>query len=142
MINLEYFIVCEDIIIDSETNAVSLVRVLEDYLPDSAQSIIPKLVAVASWRVDDSESVENHRAALIITPPGYQPVPFETEISRGRSRFRTVFTVAHVPASKPGDLKIELQLDGEHNASHTVTIHPIGTGGIARGADEQFGGSS
>ena len=138
MIKLEYFVVCEDLIIDSETNAVTLVRVLEDVLSESSSHFLPQLVAVASWTVEAGDTIEDHEAVLKVTPPGCETVDFKTVISKGRSRYRTISTITLIPLHKPGELKIELLFDQEHNATHTITVHPREAAGISVDKPNKF----
>ncbi len=76
MPELEYFIVAESIATDRERNTVSIFHVIED-LPGSVSSVVPKVVAVSSWRVSPEEIGRDFQVSLEVQLPGGKHVPRE-----------------------------------------------------------------
>ena len=54
--------------------------------------------------------------------------------SKGRSRYRAITSILDIPLDKEGILRFELLLNGKHEATHLVIVHPLGV----REPDESF----
>lgn len=127
MPKLEYFIVCESISVDRDTNRVSLFNVVEDLsaVPQGQPAIVvAQLVAVSAWNREPEDSGQDFQAILRIHPPGDEPRDFAVNFRMRQARHRLYMRVQGVPAQRPGELKFELLLNSRHAATHTITIHP------------------
>ncbi len=130
MPKLEYFLVCESMSTDSETNRVSLFNVLEDLQVASPESTsvshipVAQFVAVSCWNQERGDEVEDFQAIVKIHPPNGEPQQFTTNFKMEQPRQRLAFRIQGVPKLEPGQLKFELLINGEHIAWHTVNIHP------------------
>ncbi len=129
MPKLEYFLICESMSTDQETNRVSLFNVLEDLTvlgsEDAAQQqsyVTSSLMAVSCWNREPGDEDRDFQAALLIHAPGEKVTPFRMNFKMERPRQRLVFRFQGMPKLRPGELVFELQLDGEHIASHTVNV--------------------
>ena len=127
MPKLEYFVVCESISIDRETNRVSLFNIFEEIQPASkgeAAHIVAHMVAVSAWNSEPSDEGKDFQLIVRIHAPGDNPqdIPFNFRMDRPRQRI--LLRIQGVPAQRSGELKFELLLNSEHIAFHTVTIHP------------------
>jgi hypothetical protein len=126
MPKLEYFIVCESALIDASTNRVSLFNVLEDLSPQQFPDVLPRVDAVGLWNLDDAETRAEFQATLVVKVPGHPHADFRMNLSRGYKKCRALMGVSQIPLTGPGELTFELQLNGAHQAIHTVTIHDQG----------------
>ena len=54
MPTLEYFLLAESVSTDRERNTVSLFHILEEWIAQ-LPLVIPNLVAVSSWKMDEEE---------------------------------------------------------------------------------------
>jgi hypothetical protein len=127
MPKLEYFVVCDSISIDQQTNRVSLFNIVEDLQPvgPGIQSdIIAQLVAVSSWnKVPEDEGKDFQVIHRIHTSDG-EPKDFPMNFRMENPRQRVVLRIQGMPPMHPGSLRIELLLNGQHIADHIVTVHP------------------
>lgn len=133
MPKLEYFLVCRAVLQDMDTDEISLVNVLDDISPESFPSSIPKAIAVSLWHFRPGELVEDFQVSLVVKVPKQNDfsVPLNFAISRNRS---TAFqSVLDIPVEGPGDIEFELLLNGKHQASHVITIHPAGAKPVSIG---------
>lgn len=130
MPKLEYFLVCESISTDRETNRVSLFNVLEDLQvgsPGTAagpQILVSQFIAISCWNQETGDEAVDLQAMVKIHPPGGEPKEFTTNFKMEQPRHRVAFRIQGMPKLEPGQLKFELLLNGEHVAWHTVNIHP------------------
>ena len=130
MPKLEYFLVAESVSVDRDTNRVSLFNIVEE-VSGSLPARIPALVVVSSWNVLPEDRKREFQVTLRISLPGGVELPksedFAVNFTAQRSRQRILQFVKELPLEQPGDLKLEVLLNGKHAASHTVTVHTIPT---------------
>jgi hypothetical protein len=128
MPKLEYFVVCESIAVDRETNRVSLFNILEDIQPvtgDFVGPIIsPQMVVVSAWNKETGDDGQDFQAIMRVHPPGAEHADFPINFVMDRPRKRLILRVQGPPAKQAGDLRFELRLNDRHVATHTVTVHP------------------
>ena len=125
MPRLEYFVVCESIAIDGETNRVSLFNIIEDIEPVSKGTpgpILAQMVAVSCW--NQQERDENEDFQVILRIHGKETKDFPMNFRMERPRQRLIQRLQGVPAMEPGHLRFELLLNGRHAADHVVAVHP------------------
>jgi hypothetical protein len=130
MPKLEYFLICESMSTDQETNRVSLFHVLEDLqvLPPGTtpqqQLVVPQFVAVSCWNREPGDEDKEFQAILRIHPPDDEPRDFSMNFQMTRPRYRLSLRFQGMPKLEPGVLKFELLLNAQHVASHTVNVFP------------------
>jgi hypothetical protein len=130
MPKLEYFLVCESMCTDQETNRVSLFNVLEDLqvLPPNTvprqQLVVPYFAAVSCWNREPGDEDIDFQAILRIHPPTEEPKDFSMNFRMERPRYRLSLRFQGMPKLEPGVLKFELLLNGQHVAWHTVNVFP------------------
>ncbi len=126
MPNLEYFLVCESISTDQETNRVSLFNVLEDLqvlAQGHAGILLSQLIAVSCWNHEpDDEGKDFQQIVRIHSPGSTEPKDFPVNFQMERPRQRISVRFQGMPKLQPGPLKFELLLNGEHVAWHTVNV--------------------
>ncbi len=126
MPKLEYFLVCESVSTDQETNRVSLFNVLEDIhiLPAGQPGVIlAQLVAVSCWNREPGDEEKDFQATLRIHSPGSsEPKEFPMNFRMDRPRYRLSLRIQGVPNLEPGQLRFELLLNQDHVAWHTVNV--------------------
>jgi hypothetical protein len=130
MADLEYFIVCRSVSIDVETDELTFGNVIEDLSPDIFPTELPRAVAVSAWRISAEESADEFQVILRVLRPGEQPeeaADFPMNLATGRIRYRAMESILEIPLEQSGDLKFEVLLNGQHAATHIVTIHPAKT---------------
>ncbi len=128
MPRLEYFLLADSLSVDQDTNNVSIFHVLEEVtipLPGH----IPRLVAISSWNIEPEERQrkDEFQATLRIHQPWEEKAPkhkdLPTNFTAERRRHRICQYVTGVPVKEAGELEFEILLNGEHAASHFVTVH-------------------
>jgi hypothetical protein len=132
MPNLEYFLVAESISVDRSTNRISLFNVLEEIpcvmlTPESASRLQPgilQLAVVSAWNMNPDDSgrefrvelrvhIPNNPEAIVLGPP--------LSFTATQRRHRAIQTVVGFPIPSLGDVRFEVLLNGERQASHTMT---------------------
>jgi hypothetical protein len=130
MPRLEYFLVCESISTDQETNRISLFNVLEDLqilspgLPNPPTLPVASFVAVSCWNRDPGDEDQDFQATLRIHSPNQDPKDCSMNFKMDRPRNRLSLRFQGMPKLEPGELRFELLLNGEHVAWHTVNVSP------------------
>jgi hypothetical protein len=141
MLSLEYFLVCESFSVDAITNSVSLFLVMDELAFAEFPATIPRINIVACWRGEPPAGTTDYQAMIKITPPGphgpedpgYKEFP--TNLVVDRRRVRVLHGVGNIPIASPGDLTVEVLLNGQHQATHVVSIARQ----AADGAEQTFG---
>jgi len=127
MARLEFFIVCRSVSVDIDTDEITLSQVIEDIFAEDFPQHVAKIMAVSSWEMASDEWDKDFQAILRVTVPGeHQGREFPMNLSRGRRRYRAIQSISQIPLPCPGDLKVEVLLNGKHAATHIVTVHPPG----------------
>lgn len=126
MPKLEYFLAALSLSQDQRTNLVSLFHVLEQIQCESLPQILPDFVAVSTWHFSEDELGRDFQAAIKIHYPSGQE-PHESEALKlnftpEQVGFHTFFYLRGIEVTAEGLLRLELLLDGEHQADHTVRI--------------------
>lgn len=133
MPRLEYFLVCESMSTDQETNRVSLFNVLEDLqvlppeTPPQQQLLVPHFVAVSCWNREPGDEDKDFQAILRIHAPNQEAKDFSMNFKMERPRYRVSMRFQGMPKLEAGELKFELLLNGQHVAWHVVNIFPAAT---------------
>ena len=125
MARLEYFMVAESISIDVNTNRVSIFNVIEDVRCTSFPQVIAQIAAIVSWNREDGDEDQDFQAQLNIRGPmGRGPFELLCNFRFERSlRMRNQFVLNGIPLISEGELQVEICLNGQHQASHTIMIH-------------------
>jgi hypothetical protein len=131
MPKLEYFLLCESISVDQETNRVSLFNVLEDLHLASPLTtgeskgafILSQFVAVAVFNREPDDENRVFEACLKYNLPDAQFIAHKLEFKMERNRQRILMRfVGMPPVAKDGMLSFELTVDGKHAGSHTIQL--------------------
>jgi hypothetical protein len=125
MPTLEYFLVCESVSTDQETNRLSAFNILEDIRlapPINASGIISQLVAVACFNRDQGDENQDYQATIRIHNAEKNLENFPVNFRMDRPRHRLTLRFVGLPQLEPGQLRFELLLNGEHVAWHTVNV--------------------
>jgi hypothetical protein len=131
MPKLEYFLLCESISVDQETNRVSLFNVLEDlHLAKSPNEnnnklpfILNQFVAVAVFNREPEDSDREFEASLKYNLPDGTHKDHKIKFKMERNRQRIVMRfVGMPPVAKDGLLRFDLAVNGEHKGTHTIQL--------------------
>jgi hypothetical protein len=129
MPRLEYFLVSESTSVDSDQNMVSIFNILDAVsFPKSRPMVIPQLVAHSSWIFDPEDVGKDFQVTLEIVLPGWEGAGNTNESLRTNfvgppeKRQRIFQRVMGLLLLQPGDVVFHLLLNGEHKASHTLTV--------------------
>jgi len=131
MPKLEYFLLCESVAVDQDTNRISLFNVLEDFQVAPAEDptkkpsyMLSQFVAVALFNRDAEDRDKEFEASLRIHLPGDQHREHKMSFRMERNRQRVLMRfVGMPPVGQDGVLRFELLLDGTECASHTVHLN-------------------
>jgi hypothetical protein len=130
MPKLEYFLVCESVSIDRDTNRVSHFHVLEELRPGPSEQpghLLAQLAAVCCWYEEPDDVGQDFQALLRLHTPEGNSREFTLNFHMKSRRQRLVFHLQGIPPVVPGELKFEILLNGKHQAEHIVTVHPPAT---------------
>ncbi|MBL8871718.1 MAG: hypothetical protein JNK90_18225 [Planctomycetaceae bacterium] len=131
MPKLEYFLLCESISVDQETNRVSLFNVLEDLhitkppsVGDSKPAfILNQFVAVAVFNREPSDLNREFEACLRYNLPDKSHKEHKLKFKMERNRQRIVMRFVGVPpVERDGLLTFEMLVDGNHAGTHTIQL--------------------
>ncbi len=130
MPKLEYFLLCESVSVDQDTNRISLFNVLEDFQIASPESngktpgyFLGQFVAVALFNREPDDSEKDFEACLRFNLPDDKHSEHRIAFRMDRNRQRLLLRfVGMPPVDKDGMLRFELLLDGIRCASHTVHL--------------------
>lgn len=126
MAKLEYFLVCEGVSIDQESNRASLFNVLEEMSSKKFPATIVKIIAISAWNKEPEDEGIDYQVMLRVVVPGDSaPQEFPTNMLITKPRHRLVTTIVGIRVPDPGDVVFEILLNGKHIASHTVSVLPI-----------------
>ena len=128
MPKLEYFLVAEYISVDRDQNQVSVFNILEEVsVPKSGLTVIPKLAALSSWIFEPKDTDQDFQVILRVILPRAtdpeNPKEFSINFTGPKKRQRIYQRIMGLPLEQAGDVVFQLLLNGEHKASHTLTVH-------------------
>jgi hypothetical protein len=126
MPRIEYFVVSESISNDQNTNNVSIFHICEEFsgrLPIT----LSRLVATSCWSIEPADKGKDFQVALRVLLPGGALMPelrdLKVNFTTDRARHRVFQYIHGLRVEHPGDLVIEVLLDGVACASHTISVH-------------------
>lgn len=122
MAHLEYFLVAEDVVVDQTTNRLSLFNTLEGFKAPGLPLLIPKVCAVSLWRKEPDDEGRDLQSVLRITLPTGQTHQIESNFRMTNARHRIINRIQGLPITVAGELRFELLINGQHAASHVVSI--------------------
>ena len=130
MPKLEYFLLCESVSVDQDTNRISLFNVLEDFQIASPETngktplcFLGQFVAVALFNREPDDDEKDFEACLRFNLPDDKHSEHRIAFRMDRNRQRLLLRfVGMPPVDKDGVLRFELLLDGTRCASHTVHL--------------------
>lgn len=123
MPRLEYFVVAEEASVDQTTNQFSLFSVVEELQPPGFPSIVPKCCAVVLWHKQPDDEGRDFQCVFRVTQPTGVTNQLETNFRMTNARHRLITRMQGLPILGPGELRFEVLLNGEHVASHIVTVN-------------------
>jgi hypothetical protein len=87
---------------------------------------MPQFVATSCWSIDQGDKGKDFQVTLRIHLPGGQLMPesasLKVNFSTDRNRHRVFQYVRGIHLERPGDLVIDVLLDGVPCASRTISI--------------------
>ena len=130
MPKLEYFLLCESVSVDQDTNRISLFNLLEDFQIASPETngkapgyFLGQFVAVALFNREPDDGEKDFEACLRFKLPNDQHSEHKIAFRMERNRQRVLMRfVGMPPVGNDGVLRFELLLEGTQCASHTVHL--------------------
>jgi hypothetical protein len=125
MPSLEYWVVCESAALDQFRNRPSFFHVIEgDLGREHFPWTIPQLTSFSSWLPGLDEAGHDYQVLWRIhTPGGATPRDFPKNFTQDRQRTRLLQTVYNLPIEHPGELRLELFLNGTLVTARAVHIN-------------------
>ena len=124
MPQLEYFVICGDVSVDQATNRISLFNIVEEIVLPKFPGVTIPLVAVSSWNREPSNGDTDYQVILRVCTPNDEK-DFPMNFKMPKKRHRTFQYISGIPVIQAGELKFNLLLNGQHTASHTITVDKI-----------------
>lgn len=123
MAALEFFVVSSSVSIDQQTNRVSVFEIIEEVQARALPAILPQMVAVALFMMDDDEIGRDFQITVRIHPPsGASPPDARMNFTAGSARHRITLRLQGLAFGEIGPWRVELLLNGDHSASHTIQV--------------------
>ncbi len=123
MPRLEYFLVAESVSVDQVTNRVSIFNVVEQVRITTFPCTLPNLVAVAMWEAEEGDADRDFQAGIVFSLPDGEKLPeFCQNFRIAARRHRTMAYIQGLPVKKTGTIRVNLSLNGDYIASHTIHI--------------------
>jgi hypothetical protein len=127
MPRLEYFLVAESVSIDRDRNQVSVFNILEEvFIPRTEPRVVPQLVALSSWILDPEDQGRDFQVQVELVGPDGDNCPYNTDFTvnftANGTRQRTQIGLLGLPIEREGNTVFNLNLNGEHRASHILTV--------------------
>lgn len=125
MPKLEYFLVAQSCSVDQSTGALSIFNVLNEEYFDKFPNVIPNLALICCWVCNPEEIIEGneHLAKFLFKMPDGSAGKDFTGTFKVADRIQLlIYRIAFVPIEHCGEVRIDLHLDGEHQASHTIIV--------------------
>ncbi|MEO1594519.1 MAG: hypothetical protein AAFS02_04665 [Pseudomonadota bacterium] len=126
MARLEFFVVAESVSIDMQTNRASVFNILENFNPSVFPFTVHSISTMTLWIQEDGDADTDFQMVLKVTTPSGAEVELPTNFKIPERRHRLVNNLVGLTIDGPGDLVFEIRLNGEHFASHTVTVNSAG----------------
>ena len=132
MPTLEYFLVADSVSTDRDRNTVSVFHILEEWTAQ-LPLVIPSVVAVSSWKMEEHDRGRDFQVALEIHLPGRRKSPdFEilpVNFTAESARHRTYHFVRGLRIEQAGHVVFEISINGRPAAKHVLWVHaPVGNG--------------
>ena len=125
MPTLEYFLLADSVSTDRERNTVSLFHILEEWIAQ-LPLVIPNLVAVSSWKMEEEDRGHDFQVALDIHLPGQQNSPdfqiLPVNFTGETARHRTYHFVRGLRVEEPGDVVFEICMNGRPAAKRVLCV--------------------
>jgi hypothetical protein len=125
MPKLEYFVVAESVSVDQTRNTMSVFHILEEIQAPGFPIVIPMLAAVVHWNAEAGDVDRDFQVGIIITFPDGQHKEFNQNFQMIRPRLRTIANFIAIEIPGPGTMTVEIKLNGDHKASHTIDIRKV-----------------
>ncbi len=124
MPTLEFFVVAESFSIDRQSNRLSIFNIVETLTAEEFPVVLPSMVVVTCLNLTDDELGEDFQVLLNVCSGGDSPLggPFPTNFKAQSRRHRVIQSFQGVPFSKPGDIRFEQTLNGDHLATHLLEV--------------------
>ena len=123
MPKLEYFIVTESVSVDQFTNKISLFEVLETIHVPKFPAAFNRMFVVSAWNAEPGDESRDFQIQIKINPPdGSEPQTFEHNVPMPAARCRNIQCLQGIPFKCAGKFTIELSLNKEHFAFHTIDV--------------------
>jgi hypothetical protein len=133
-VRLEYFIACESVSVDTDTNRLSILNVLEEFGTAAFPFRIRELIAAAGWLVGPDDVGKDFQVVLRISMPGSETreFPVSFSVQAGMRRHRLNLRILGIEALQKGEAHLELLLNAKHQASYTFTVREATAQEIAK----------
>jgi hypothetical protein len=125
MATMEFFVVSEGVSVDKFTNQLSLFNVLEQAAGTDFPFVLPFIAAVSLWIREAGDDNRDFQCMLRVTLPNGRQREFTSNFTFNARRHRVIQRLQGFPIDKPGVLRFEVLLNGEHKASHEIDVIKI-----------------
>ncbi len=117
--------ICETALIDSRTNLISYINVIDEINPQGLPITIPRLTVAVRFIKEDDDQVDDNKCNLIIRLNEKEIVNKQLIIDFfGKQKNRLLLEMPNFPISVSGELKVEIK---QNNRTKLKTIVPITT---------------
>ena len=124
MPQLQFMLVAEGVVVDRQTNNVTLFNLVEE-MRGTRPGTFPRLVVYSNWQMQQGDEDQDFQAILRVERGGTRiGEDFALNMRTPAQRHRLFHTIFGLPveAEGPPELHFLMFLDGEQVGSYTVTI--------------------
>jgi len=113
--NLMGFILCENTIIDKETNNISLINVFDSLNTERVPFRQAKIVVFVYWYLETKKEIEIQQTVRLIDPDKEEIASLNIGVNFNRNKRRngSTFNFVGVRFDKVGEHKFQLLVDGK-----------------------------
>ena len=120
---LEYYLVAESHSVDQTSNRVSVFNVLEAVTSGKEFAGIPQMTAISVWNVpEECTDVDFLAEVRLLSPDGRDTATAKIGFTGRAKRQRLFHNMFGVKFDAEGRWRLELLLDGQHVANHSIDI--------------------
>lgn len=130
MIDFEFGVICSSAIIDSRTEQVSIINMIDSVQVDAFPAIVPNVTIALFWKRSDNTSNEDltfqfrmrREPDLTGVIPEINTIEYEQPIPSGKTKARTIMNIAGIFVNNEGTNKFIFETKNDDNWTHAGVI--------------------
>jgi hypothetical protein len=125
MPKLRWFVACENVVIDQETDRVTTVGILDRITPVEFPALLVKVGMAGCWDCTGADPEQDYQVAISISPPGNKEAKIiRTNLKETKERTQQIMVlgIGFVPVETSGEILIEVRLNDESIQVYKIDV--------------------